>query len=248
MAAAASPCRLSAIAQALDLPKSATHRLLREMLALGWAQQDGSDGPYRLSLRFALLGRQVLRASGLEHLVQPVLDGLAGDTRELVRLTVGTERGLTWFAAAQGAPPGLLYQPSMHGPVVLHATANGKAYLARLDDPMVLARQAGLGTVRPTARTITSEPALAAELARVRERGFAVAAEEAEHGITAVAVAVVAHGATVPLGTVSIAGPSLRIGADRVPELSHALHRVATMLAGVWPIETAGRAAGEGMR
>ncbi len=239
MAAAAEPCRLSSIAQALELPKSATHRLLREMLALGWVEQEGDDGPYRLTLRFALLGHRVLQASGLPDLVQPVLDRLAGETRELVRLTIARDgaagQGLVWFAAAQGAPPGLLYQPAMDGAVVLHATANGKAYLALLGDAALpLVRRHGLAAVTP--RTLTSEAALVAELARVRAAGHAVAAEEAEVGITAVAVAVAAGGR--PLGTVSVAGPSIRIGAGRIPELAAALGETAAILSAVWPGES----------
>ncbi|HEY0419723.1 MAG TPA: IclR family transcriptional regulator [Acetobacteraceae bacterium] len=244
MATAAEPCRLSAIAQALDLPKSATHRLLREMLALGWMEQDGADGPYRLSLRFALLGHRVLQSSGLQDLVQPVLDRLAAETRELVRLTMATEQGLMWFAAAQGAPPGLLYQPAMNGPVLLHATANGKAYLAGLPEAAALhlARRGGLGGAGPTARTVASAEALRAELERVRRQGYAVAVEEAEPGITAVAAAVVAEGRA--LGTVSVAGPSLRIGPDRIPVLAAALAHAAGVLAAIWPAGPAPAAQG----
>lgn len=255
MAAHGEPCRLSAIAQALDVPKSATHRLLREMLALGWMEQDGPDGPYRLSLHFALLGHRVLRGVGLPDLVQPLLDGLAADTRELVRLTIATSSGATssgatssdatgsgsedwglmWFAAAQGAPPGLLYQPATDGPVVLHATANGKAFLASLDDEAALrlAVRGGLGVVVPTDGTLRTVDGLLADLGQIRARGYAVAAEEAEPGITAVAVAVVAQGRAV--GTLSVAGPSLRIEVGRIPALGALLARVAGMLAAVWP-------------
>ena len=240
MAAQAEPCRLSAVAQALDLPKSATHRLLREMLAIGWMEQDGADGPYRLSLRFALLGHRVLQVSGLQDLVQPVLDGLAAETKELVRLTMSIRHGasptgLIWFASAQGAPPGLLYQPSTDGPVMLHATANGKAFLATLGDAAALrlAGLHGLGVTAPTPGTIRTADALRRALRRVRDCGYAVAAEEAELGITAVAVAVVAGGNA--LGTVSVAGPSLRIGAERIPGLAATLERAAAVLAAIWP-------------
>ena len=231
MAAGNEPCRLSAIAQALDLPKSATHRLLREMLALGWMEQDGADGPYRLSLRFALLGQRVLLSTGL----QPVLDRLALATRELVRLTmVQDDAGLVWLASAQGAPPGLLYQPATDTPVLLHATANGKAYLATLGDAALdLAHRGGLGNPGPTAHTINDEPALRTALLQIRTQGFAVAAEEAEPGITAVAVAVMNAGRA--LGTVSVAGPSLRIPSSRVPDLARQLTDAAAQLAALWP-------------
>ena len=240
MASGGAACRLSAIAAALDLPKSTTHRLLRELLDLGWMEQDGADGPYRLSLRFALLGHRVLQTTGLPDLVQPVLDALAAETRELVRLTMirdgAAGSGLVWFASAQGAPPGLLYQPAMGGDVVLHATANGKAFLATATDAqaMVLARRAGFGKSRPTARTLTTPGALRAELAQARARGYATAIEEAETGITAVAVGI-GHAGGAGLGTVSVAGPSMRILPDRIPQLAEQLRRAAAALAAIGP-------------
>ncbi len=231
MAAAGAPCRLSEVAAALDLPKSATHRLLRELCDLGWVEQSGEDGPYALTLRFALLGHRVLQASRLPDLVQPVLDGLAAQTRELVRITVATEQGLVWFAFAQGAPPGLVYQPAMNSEVLLHATANGKAYLSTLNDADArqLAQRGGLGERRPTPRTLTTPAGLQEALAEVRARGYAVAMEEAEPGITAVAVPI-RHAGRPALGTVSVAGPSIRIGSGRIPALAASLRDAAATL------------------
>ncbi len=196
-------------------------------------QQSGADGPYALTLRFALLGHRVLQASGLPDLLQPVLDALAAETRELVRLTVATERGLVWFAFAQGAPPGLVYQPAMDGEVVLHATANGKAFLSTLSDAeaLKLAHAGGLGARKPTPRTLATAVALRRELAAIRARGYAIAIEEAEPGITAVSVPV-RRPEGPAIGTISVAGPSLRIGPDRMPALAESLRAAAATLGG----------------
>ena len=237
MAAGTAPLRLSEIAQALDLPKSATHRLLRELVALGWVTQEAAEGRYRLSLRFALLGSRGLSATGLPDLARPLLRALADSTRELVRMTLASGEGLSWIAAAQGAPPGLMYQPAMDGTLVLHATANGKAYLAALppEPALRLARRGGLGKIRPTPATLHQERALLAELERVRRAGYAVAVEEAEPGVTAVAVAIVPPG-TGPVGSVSVAGPSLRLPSARIPALAALLTETAAALAAGWPI------------
>jgi DNA-binding IclR family transcriptional regulator len=236
LAGARAPVRLSDIAQALELPKSATHRLLHELCTLGWMEQDGPDGPYRLTLRFGLLGNRVLQATGLLDLTQPVLQQLATRTRELARLTVPVADELVWLASAQGAPPGLVYQPSMDGPLVLHATANGKAYLATLpdDEALRLARAGGLGSRAPTRHTMTDAATLLAELGRVRLRGYAMAKEEAELGVTAVAVAVQEKTSTV-LGTVSIAGPTWRLPPARIAVLVADLQAAAGDLGTVWP-------------
>ena len=236
LAGSPAPLRLSEIAATLDLPKSATHRLLQELAALGWVEQEVAEGRYRLTLRFALLGSRGLRATGLPELARPLLQALADGTRELARLTLAIGDGLIWLASAQGAPAGLMYQPSMDGPLVLHATANGKAFLAVLppDRAEALARAGGLGTRRPTAHSLTGWPALADALAAVRARGYALAEEEAEPGVTAVAVAILGAD-SVPVGTVSVAGPSLRLPKERYPALAAALAETALALAGGWP-------------
>ena len=228
--------RLSAIAQRLELPKSAVHRLLAPLAARGWVEQDPAAGHYMLSLRFAALGRRLFDATGLHETCQPVLDRLARDSRELVRLTLAHEDGLGWLCSAQGAPPGLRYEPAMAGPVALHATANGKAWLATLADAEVrrILRARGMPALAP--RTIVEPGALLRDLALARKRGWALADEEAEPGVAAIAVAVGggSRGGRV-LGTLSVAGPVVRIPTARRRELAAALARAASDLAACWP-------------
>ena len=233
---AAGPAGVTELAGALDMPKSATHRLLQELVRLHWVDHL-ADGRYAASLHFALLGRDVLRHAGVSETIQPLLDGLAQDLRELVRLTIADRGGLSWLASAQGAPSGLMYQPEMSGSLVLHATANGKAFLASHDDATAL-RLAGdaLGTIRPTANSIATPAALTRELARVRSTGYAIADEEAEPGVVAVAVAI-RPSAGPATGTLSVAGPKVRLPAARFAALAASLARVAAILATIPPYE-----------
>jgi DNA-binding IclR family transcriptional regulator len=235
LAAAPAAMRLSDIAQTLDLQKSATHRLLAELSARGWVRQVGLDGPYELTLRFALLGTRVLRGIGVIEVAQPLLDRLAVRTRELVRLTVVTGKGLAWLSSAQGALPGLMYQPAMDGVPVLHATANGKVFLASLPDEAALsmASASGLGRLRPTPRTLDREASLLADLAVIRSRGWAVAEQEAEIGVTALAVGVRGRDGVLR-GTISVAGPALRMN-EKQEAILAGLGETADELGAIWP-------------
>ena len=233
----AAPAGVSQLSATLDLPKSATHRLLQELLRLGWVEQD-DDRCYRASLRFGLLGGRVLRRAGLPELAQPVLDRAARQTRELVRLTLAADRGLAWIGFAQGAPPGLMYAPEMTGPVVLHATANGKAYLATLTDAAALRLVAAdLGRIRPTPHTLTTRTTFLAQLAAVRARGHALADEEAEPGVVALAIAIRPDSGPAT-GTVSVAGPKIRMSPARRPEFLAALVEAAHTLAALSPFRS----------
>ena len=234
--------RLSDIAAALELPKGPTHRLLSELAQLGWIEQDTETDRYRLTLKLALLGQQYLRGTGLPGVVQPVLDEVAKRCRELVRLTVLHENRLHWFAAAQGAPLGLMYQPSLGGAIVLDRTAVGKSWLATLDDALAtrLAKKDGLG-VEPAPgqwvgpRALKTEEALLDDLRATRARGYGMAVEEAEPGVKAMAVVVRAAGDQAVLGTISIAGPLVRLGPERDAQLYELLHQAAGTLSLVWP-------------
>ena len=86
---------------------------------------------------------------------------------------------------------------------------------------------------------ISSIDALRAELVKTRERGYAVADEEAESGTVALAVVFPeqddADGPT--LGTVSVAGPAIRLkGEKRRSWLAARLHAAAAELSTIWPV------------
>jgi DNA-binding IclR family transcriptional regulator len=236
--------RLSDISAALALPKGPLHRLLAELVALGWVEQEPQTDRYRLTLRLALLGQQYLRNTSLPGVVQPVLDEAARRSRELVRLTVVQGDALHWLASSQGAPTGLMYQPGINGPLVLHTTANGKAWLATMDDAAALrlARQGGLGRAdAPGApwgpRALRDAAGLRAELAATRARGYGLAVEEAERGVKAIAVVVRAHHDNAVVGTMSIAGPLVRMGPERDAEFHALLQQAALTLGLAWPHE-----------
>ena len=232
---------LGEIAERLDLPKSGAHRLLATLVDLGWAEQDDETGFYRLTMRLAVLGQRFYAASGLPDICQPVLDRFARDCREFARLAVVDGSSLVWIAHAQGATGGLLYQPAeTTGAVPLYATASGKAWLATLDinDAVQrVARQDGFSRADHYGpNVIRSVEALLKELRATVRRGYGLALNEAEPGVTAVAAAIRSGSDGATVGTVSIAGPSARMTESRVRELAPLVARCATELSSLWPV------------
>jgi DNA-binding IclR family transcriptional regulator len=234
--------RLTDIADGIDAPKSSTQRLLDHLAAAGWVEQDPATGHYRITMRLAVLGQRYMQSAGIADAAQGILERIADRTRELVRLTVVDGRRLSWIASTQGAPPGLRYEPSMGAPIVSYATANGKAWLATLAEAeaLAIAVAEGLGRRRGARastgpRALRTTAQLAADLEAVRRRGYAVAEEEAEPGVAAVAVAIPDRPGGVTLGTVSVAGPIVRLVPQRYPELARILAEGACELSRAWP-------------
>jgi DNA-binding IclR family transcriptional regulator len=232
---------LGEIAERLSLPKSGAHRLLATLVDVGWAEKNRDTGFYRLSMRLAVLGQQFYVATGIPDLCQPLLDRLARECREFVRLAVVDGHSLVWVAHAQGASGGLMYQPSLASNTVpLFATASGKAWLATLtiDDAMqILIRNGGLKEAdRYGPNVVRSVDALLRELKATARRGFGLALSEAEFGVTAVAAAIRPDDDGPALGTVSIAGPSARVTEKRAQQLAPLVLRTARELANLWPL------------
>lgn len=231
--------RMSDIAVELGMEKGPAHRVLAQLVEQQWAEQDEATSQYRLTLKLALLGQRYLNGIGLPELVQPIIENVASLSHELVRLTVVSENGLSWLASAQGAAPGLMYSPAMDQSIGLHTTANGKAWLASMPDEQAveIAIRGGLGKQKCAGkgpRAIDTVEHLLSELAATRARGYGLVIEEAEAGVWAIAVPVTIPAGTV-VGTMSIAGPVMRMHPDRYDEFHALLSDAATKLGSVWP-------------
>jgi DNA-binding IclR family transcriptional regulator len=232
---------LGEIAERLSLPKSGAHRLLTTLIDIGWAEQSLDTGFYRLSMRLAILGQQFYVATGIPDICQPLLDRLAGQCCEFVRLAVVDGNALVWVAHAQGASGGLMYQPSLTSNTVpLFATASGKAWLSTLptDEAMqIVMSNGGLKEGdRYGPNVVRSVEGLLRELRATARRGYGLALSEAEFGVTAVAGAIRADDDSRAVGTVSVAGPSARMTERRAQELAPLVLRTASELSSLWPL------------
>ncbi|ODA93286.1 hypothetical protein BFX40_10630 [Mesorhizobium sp. SEMIA 3007] len=231
LATDAAAMRLGEVAERLDIQKSAAHRMLTVLCEIGWVEQDPATGFYKLTLRLAILGQRFLSATRLTDVCQPVLEELAAKSSDLVRMAVVQGETLTWITQIQGAHHGLKYQPELVATVRLVATANGKAYLSTLGDEEAL--RIALNT--PDGKSYAGGvEALMKELSTTRERGWAISIEEAESGVVAIAAPIAAEGQVV--GTVSVAGPSSRLTADRHAGIAAEVTTAARQLGELWPL------------
>jgi IclR family transcriptional regulator, acetate operon repressor len=232
---------LGEIADKLALPKSGAHRLLATLIGQGWVEQDPQTSFYRLTMRLAVLGQRFYEATGIPDACQPLLDKLAEASHEFVRLAVIDEDTLVWVAHAQGAKHGLIYQPSLASNTVpLFATASGKSWLSTLGTDtalrIALKNQGFEKADLYGPNVIRSVDALIRELEATSQRGYGIAVNEAEPGVTALAYTVRSGREGPVVGTVSVAGPSLRMTDQRIRDLAPVLLATACDLSGIWPL------------
>jgi DNA-binding IclR family transcriptional regulator len=225
--------RLQDVADRLDIPKSAAHRLLATLAAHGYARQS-PNGLYLLTTKLLGLGYAWLGGSGAADLVQPALDALAAETQELVRYAITDGERLAWIAKAQGARFGLRVDPDQGMQVVLSATATGHAWLATMseEEAVRLVMQQGfsrLPEAGPAApRTLES---LRGFLDRARARGFAMVSEVSALGTASVAAAIRHPVTGAASGVLTVSGPSARLTEARMGQLGPLLVARAAELA-----------------
>lgn len=204
------------VAEELGVHKSTAFRLLGVLENRGLVGQEQERGKY-------YLGAGVLRLAGaaavrldISQEGAPVCRQLAAELGETVNVAVLESDAAVNVTQARG-PASVTAQNWLGRRTPLHATSSGKALLAyqpRAVREAVLARK----LPRLTERTVTSAAALRRELADVVEKGFAVAIEELELGLRAVAAPVRAPDGSV-IGAISVSVPAYRLAEERLPEV-----------------------------
>jgi DNA-binding IclR family transcriptional regulator len=208
-------CGVTEIASALGVHKSTAFRLVTTLEQHGLVEQVEGRGKYRLGVGLLRLAGATSARLDVVQEARPLCKQLAASTGETVNLA--TLSGNSALYLDQVAGPSALQSHNWVGQhIPLHATSNGKVLMAWLTD-------AELGDLLGrlpayTGETITSKAALRKQLAKVREDGYAVAVDELEIGLTAIAAPVhSAHGEVVC--SISVSGPSFRLSAQRIPEV-----------------------------
>ena len=215
--ALASERRIADIGRVTGLPGSTVHRILRELVDLGWARDDGERG-YLLGARLLSLAGQASNRNTLSRIAHPILRDLGARTGHTVHFALLSGDEAVYIDKIEGR--GSYHMRSRIGLAIpLHCTAIGKAILSAMSDEELRATLDRTGTDRRTDHTITDRAGLVEHLAAVRTRGFAVDNEENELHTRCIGTAVIDH-RRVPLGGISLSALAFDLDRDRVGRLA----------------------------
>lgn len=230
--------QVSEIASRTSQPVSGAHRMLTELIRLGYVQQTDLDRTYALTVRLPALGLSYFSRSGVPDVVQPVLDRLAAETCELARLSVIDGARLVWVAVAQGATSGLRFDPAREQGHEAHlaCTSSGQAWLMTLPDDQALTMVARQGLlpdfpVGPNAPREIGE--LIETLRKAREAGYASTTDTFMDGMSAIAMPVRRATDNRVIGCISIAGPSVRMRPARIADIAPMVKRAADSISSI---------------
>lgn len=231
---------LAMLAHELNIPLGACHRLLSDLKHKGYVRQKQKQGEYVLSTKVVSLGLGFLSMGGMVEVAGPLLEQLAQQSGELVRLSLVDGDRLTFVAKAQGPrQQGVRYDPDMGADVWLSCSASGHAWMQTLSDERALALVSGQGWGPPSAygpKAPVTVKALLGFLHAARVRGYAMIDEVFAPGMAAVAAPIVRKQEAI--GVISVAGPRTRLSVERMQLLAAPLLRAAAELGHVTPAST----------
>lgn len=225
---------LSEISERLRVPASATHRVLASLIDHGYVRQQRNHGAYCLTAKIASLAFTFLAGSGVTDLAQPIMDRVAREAGELVRLAMVDGRQLVWVAKAQGMAHGLRYDPDMGQVGHLSCSASGHAWLSCLpdDEAIALVERQGYGARRDFGpKAPQTREAVLRYLRQARKRGYALAVQTYSPWMNAVAAPIRHQAGGEVIGTLVIAGPEMRLTEDKMHGLAPLLIEASGELA-----------------
>jgi IclR family KDG regulon transcriptional repressor len=215
---------VSEIAQAVDLHKATTHRIVTTLLNFGYLERADDDQRYRLGLRLAGLGFKVIRRMDLRREAIPYMNQLVEQWDEVCDLSIFDEGRVFYVEVLRGSHA-LTISAAIGQRLPAHCTASGKLFLAHLP-PEELDAMLSRPLYAYTGNTITSPDALHEQFNTIRSQGFSIDDEELEAGIRAIAAPIRNHTGDM-IAAISIPGPTSRMTDDRIPQITATLSDTA---------------------
>jgi len=208
--------KLAELARAVDLPKATVYRILCTLESRGYLGRS-ADGSYRVAKKFFDMQRTEALEQRLHRVAQPVMERLAASCKETLNLGVLDAGDVVMLNTAE-SPQAVRMASKIGNRRYLHSTALGKVLLAALPDKEVLRLLRLKGMPKLTGETIATKTAMMAELAKVRQQGWALDNQENEIEGRCVSVGITGPDGQV-VAALSISGPVFRLDAARARAL-----------------------------
>jgi IclR family pca regulon transcriptional regulator len=204
--AASAELTLSEVARSTGLTRAAARRFLLTLVDLGYVRTDGRL--FALSPRILELGYAYLSSLSLPEVAEPHLERLVAEVHESASVSVLDGEDVVYVARVSTSRI-MRVTISIGTRFPAFATSMGRVLLAGLSEQRLDTCLARARLRRFTPHTITSMPALHAELARVRAQGWALNDQELEEGLRSIAVPIRDHAGRV-VAAVNVASPASR--------------------------------------
>ncbi len=198
------------LAAETGLSKSTAHRLLTNLIQLGYVMQDPASRKFSLTVRLFEVGSKVVQHMNILAIAKPFLFDLSRKLGEIVNLAIRVGNDVLYIYIEEGGQNAVRVAAHMGARNPMYCTAVGKAILAELSDAEIETVWRGSDISAHTPTTITDFSVFMESIRAVRRNGYAFDMEEFETGIWCVAASIVNYSDVVQ-GALSVSAPMSRL-------------------------------------
>ena len=207
---------LAELSTHLNLPKSTLHRFLVSLESHGILRRETNDKKWRLGYHLIAWGSAAAESTTLREIAHPYMSELAAVSGEMAILTIYHHHQVICIDLRETSHP-IRLKMEVGTQRAAHAGASSKILVAYLSEEEVMTIVEEKGLPWLCTNTITDVNEFKAELARIRERGYADSIEETDPGAWGVATPIRDWKGQV-VGAIGLAGPTLRYSHDKVQQ------------------------------
>lgn len=210
------PTGVRAIETETGIPKATAQRLLDVLETRGFVRKH--NGKYSLWVGSVHLARSFLKGDGLTQVAQPILKALTEVSDETVSLYVRQGMDRIMIQRVESPHP-LRFQTSVGERLPLHRGASGLVLCSKMPDEELESLFSALWPFKLADGTLITRETFFERIRSVRERGYAIGISERYEGVTSVAAPVDTKDRGI-IAAISIAGPSYRMGQEKLDRLA----------------------------
>jgi DNA-binding IclR family transcriptional regulator len=167
----------SEIAKTLGLNMTSTYRYINTLVEMGYLEKDAKSKEIRPAIHCLLFCTNLMRATDHQRLIREVVDRIHAEHNITIDVAFAVDDTLVRIYH-RGAEETLTYALPDFSKNSLHNTALGKAWLSSLPEAVVVEKIKTMALPPKTAKTIVDKEDLIADIAKAKERGYAMSEEE----------------------------------------------------------------------
>ena len=220
---------VSEVSEALGVVPSTAHRLLGMLQWHEFVHQESGSKAYVAGRALVVIGLAALSHLAIRDVARTDLEALSRELGETVHLIV-LQGSRTLIVDAVEGDQVVRVGARIGGSAPPNCVSAGKVLLAQMTDRQVATLIGPDPLPRRTSRSIGTLAELTADLAKVRERGFATNFDEHEFGATGIAVPIPVPPDVTP-AAITVNAPSGRVPSERIPVIVAAATAAAARIA-----------------
>jgi DNA-binding IclR family transcriptional regulator len=220
---------VSEVSEALGVAPSTAHRLLAMLQWHEFAHQEPGSKAYVAGRALTVIGLAALSHLAVRDAAHADIEALSRELRETVHLIV-LQGARTLIVDAVEGDQVVRVGARIGGSAPPNCVSAGKVLLSQMTSRHVAALIGPDPLPQRTSRSIGTLAELTADLARVRDRGYATNFDEHESGATGISVPIPVPPGLTP-AAITVNAPSARVPTERIPVIVAAATAAATRIA-----------------